>query len=94
MAAPVIDSVTPTSVTLPPVSGSTADVVIVAHDPDAAAGSGVVNLTDLEGNVTPVVVALQVDQLNFEDQGTDLPNVTSQVVDVQPTQITVRYTVL
>jgi hypothetical protein len=91
MAAPIIDSVTPAQVALNP--GQFQDVTIVAHDPDSGTGSGTVDVNDSQGNTTPVGIVLTVnDPLSFVDQGTDLPGVTSQIIDTQPTQVTVRYT--
>ena len=91
MAAPVIESVTPASVTLAP--GESQDVVIVASDPDSATGSGTVDVNDSTGNTTVVVVALTVeDILSFVDQGVDVAGVTSQIIATSATSVTVRYT--
>lgn len=91
MAAPVVDSVTPSALNLTP--GQFADVVFVAHDPDSASGVGTVDIADTQGNVTQAVVTIVVDDpLTFTDAGVDLPNVTSQVIEVTSTSVTVRYT--
>jgi hypothetical protein len=91
MAAPIVDSIVPASITLSP--GEFADVVITAHDPDSGSGVGSIDITDQQGNTTVVGVALTLeDALVFTDLGSDIPTITSQVIDVTATTITVRYT--
>lgn len=91
MAAPVIDSVTPASITLAP--GGTADVVVTAHDPDQSSGTGTITVTDGQGNTTPVTVALTVnDPLTFSAGSVSgASNVTVQRIAVTPNSATYRF---
>jgi hypothetical protein len=50
MAAPIIDSITITPSTIVP--GGSADVRVVAHDPDSGTVNISVTVTDFGGNVT------------------------------------------
>ncbi len=91
MAAPIIDSVSPSSVTLNP--GEFTDVVVTAHDPDSANGAGTIEVTDSQGNVRPVIVGLVVDDpLTFGAGSTNLPGVTVQKIAETPTSATYRFT--
>jgi hypothetical protein len=59
MAAPVIDSVTPPGpLTLAP--GQTVTFNVAAHDPDTRNGTATFSVSDSQGNVTPVQVAVSV----------------------------------
>lgn len=91
MAAPVIESVVPASVALTP--GASVDVVITASDPDQASGSEVIDVTDGQGNVTPVTVTVVVnDPLTFGDATDNVPGVTVTKIASTPTTATYRFT--
>lgn len=64
MAAPVVDSITPASLTLAP--GQFADVTIVAHDPDSGTGSVDFPVTDAGGVTTSAHIDLRLnDPITF-----------------------------
>ncbi len=64
MAAPLVTA-TPASVSLNP--GGFIDVVVSAVDPDSATGTATVSVSDSQGNVTPVVVNIVIDDpLTFD----------------------------
>lgn len=64
MAAPIIDSVVPSSASLVP--GEFVDVVVEAHDPDSASGSVDFPVTDSQGNTVTASVSLVLnDPLSF-----------------------------
>ena len=91
MAAPVIESVVPASVALTP--GASVDVVITASDPDQASGTGVIPVTDGQGNTTPVNVAITVtDPLTFGTATDDVLGVTVTKVAETATTATYRFT--
>lgn len=92
MAAPVIDSVSPSAITLAP--GGTQDVVVVAHDPDQSSGTGNITVTDGQGNTTPVSVAIVVnDPLTFSAGSVSgASNVTVTRIAVSANSATYRFT--
>lgn len=59
MAAPVIDSTTPSSAALSP--GEFVDVTVVAHDPDSASGNVEFPVSDTQGNTVQASISLVLD---------------------------------
>ena len=89
MAAPVIDSVSPASVNLAP--GQFADVVVTAHDPDSASGTGSFAVTDGQGNTSNATVAITItDPLTFGAGSSNVPGVTVQKIASTATTATYR----
>ena len=89
MAAPVVDSVVPASLSLAP--GQFADVVVTAHDPDSATGTVTVQVTDAGGSSVTGTAALTLnDPLTFGAGSTDVPGVTVTKIASTPTTATYR----
>lgn len=64
MAAPILDSITPASVTLAP--GQFADVTISAHDPDSGTGTADIPITDSAGTAVVAHVDIRIaDPITF-----------------------------
>ncbi|MDR5698152.1 MAG: hypothetical protein QN162_14655 [Armatimonadota bacterium] len=94
MAAPVIDAVTPSSVTLSP--GQFVDVVVQAHDPDSREGNVEFPVRDMQGNEAIARIALRIDDpLTFGDaRNPDGLSVQVQRISASPTSATYRITAL
>lgn len=58
MASPIVDSITPASVTLAP--GQFADVTITAHDPDSGSGTADIPITDGASNAVTAHVSITI----------------------------------
>lgn len=93
MAAPVIDSVVPSSLHLNP--GQFADVVITAHDPDSKTGDITFAVRDSQGNTSNVKQNLVIeDPLEFilYNIASALDGVTVQRIEETATTSTWRVT--
>ena len=85
MAGPIINSVPPASLTLQ--SGETQRIVIDAFDPDAASGDATVTVTDSQGNETPVLVAISIeDPITYAVADTDMLGLTITAVPGRPNE--------